>query len=253
MVCMLVGCYNAADKPIIEDRLPQANTTIAELKRYVGNGAVRIAEPITLRGHITSSDEEKNFYSSFMVEDCSGAVEVMVGYPTLFGLYPEGLEVALTIEGCAARHSRGVLQIGRHSEQAEPYDIDYLESRERVDEVVHSGLWVEPTTAQDIDIRDITPNDCGRLVLIDSLKLVASTSIDTLTMTLHDAVWRGTSLYIDPRGDSLSIYTRDYATFADNKLPHTLRSVTGILESGNYDGHSVYNLKMRYESDAVAY
>ena len=72
-------------------------------------------------------------------------------------------------------------------------------------------------------------------------------------MTLHDAVWRGTSLYIDPRGDSLTIYTRDYATFADNKLPHTLRSVTGILESGDYDGHPVYNLKMRYESDAVAY
>ena len=42
---VLVGCYNAADKPIIEDCLPQANTTIAELKRYVGNGAVRIAEP----------------------------------------------------------------------------------------------------------------------------------------------------------------------------------------------------------------
>ncbi|MBP3432364.1 MAG: hypothetical protein J6K40_01370 [Alistipes sp.] len=253
MILMLVGCYNAADKPIIEDNLPRANSTVAELKRDIGRGTDRIMEPITLRGRITSSDEEKNFYSSFMVEDLTGAVEVMVGYPTLFGLYPEGLEVALTIEGCAVIYTRGVLQIGRRAEQSSLYGIDYLESRERVDEVVHSGISVEPITAKDIDIRNVTPDICGRLVRIDSLSLVASSSIDTLTMTLDDAVWRGTALYTDPRSDSLTIYTRDYATFADNALPHTLRSVTGIIESGEYDGHTLNNLKMRYESDAVAY
>ena len=253
MVLMLVGCYNVADKPLIEDILPQSNSSIAELRQDIVRGTERVEEPITLRGRITSSDKEKNFYSSFTVEDATGAVEVMVGYPTLHGLYPEGLEVALTIEGCAAVYTRGVLQIGRYSEQSNLYDIDYLESRERVDEVVHSGLSVEPITARDIDICDITPNDCGRLVRIDSLKLVASTSIDFLTMTLDDAVWRGTSLYTDPRGDSLTIYTRDYATFADNALPNILHSVSGILESGKFDGQPIYTLKMRYESDAVAY
>lgn len=250
---MLVGCYNVADKPVIEDSLPSANCTMAEFRRIVGRGTDNITEHITLRGRITSSDEEKNFYSSFTVEDKTGAVEVMVGYPTLHGLYPEGLEVALTIEGCAAVPTRGVVQIGRRAELSSYFAVDYLENRTRVDKVVHSGLTIEPISAEDVDIRNITPDICGRLVHIDSLSLVASSSIDTLTMTLGDAVWRGTALYTDPRGDSIAIYTRDYATFAEHTLPQALHSVTGILESGGFDGHMVYNLKMRYESDAVAY
>ena len=253
MVSMLVGCYNAADKPIIEDSLPAANCTMADFRNIVGRGTDVITEPITLRGRITSSDEEENFYGSFTVEDNTGAVEVMVGYPTLHGLYPEGLEVALTIKDCAAVPTRGVVQIGRRAELSSHFAVDYLESRTRVDKVVHCGISVEPTVAESVDIRNITPNICGRLVRVDSLNLIASTSIDALTMTLDDALWRGTSLYTDPRGDSITIYTRNYAQYAESALPSTLRSVTGIIESSTYDGHPIYNMRMRYESDAVAY
>lgn len=253
MVSMLVGCYNAADKPLIEDSPLVANCSMARFREMAGRGVDHIDEDIILKGRITSSDEEHNFYSSFTVEDPTGAVEVMVGYSILHGIYPEGLEVALRVKGCAATLSHDVIQIGRRAEQSSLNDIDYLESRQRVDEVIHTTLSTAPITPQDIDIRNITPNICGRLIRVDSLTLIASSSIDTLTMTLADAVWRGTSLYTDPRGDSLTIYTRDYATFAEIALPHTLHAVTGIVNSGKVDGHTVYNLRMRYESDAVAY
>ena len=229
------------------------NMTLAELRGLWHGATFEVTKPMVVSGVVTSSDRAGNFYHTFTIADETAAAEIRAGMRDLHNPYPIGCRLWVRLEGCAVGVERGVLQIGRYSEQSSLYDIDYLESRERVDEVVHSGLSVEPITARDIDICDITPNDCGRLVRIDSLKLVASTSIDFLTMTLDDAVWRGTSLYTDPRGDSLTIYTRDYATFADNALPNILHSVSGILESGKFDGQPIYTLKMRYESDAVAY
>lgn len=253
MVSMLVGCYNAADKPVIEDTLPVANCTMAEFRRIVGSGADKIGEPITLRGRITSSDEEDNFYGSLIVEDATGAVEVMVGYPTLHALYPEGLEVALAIEGCSAAPTRGIVQIGRKAAPSSYYAVDYLESRERVDEVIRRGLSVERVAPKNIEIGAMGIDLCGRLATVDSLRLVASTSIDTLTMTLDDAVWRGTALFTDPRGDTLAIFTRDYADFADRAIPSALQSATGIVEQNRQGSRPAYNLRMRYESDAVGY
>lgn len=252
-MCVLVGCYNAADKPHIEDNLPNANTTMADFKERVGRGNDNIREPITLRGRVTSSDEEDNFYGSLTVEDGTAAVEVMVGYHTLHGLYPEGMELALTVEGCAAHTTRGVMQIGRRADPSSYYAVDYLETRQRVDEVIHPSLSIEPIAPHNIDIRNLCREECGRLVLIDSLSLIASSSIDPATMTLDDALWRGSSLFTDPRGDSIVIFTRNYADFANNPMPRELKSVTGIVEEGLYGGRAVYNLSMRYESDAVAY
>lgn len=252
-MCVLVGCYNAADKPLIEDNLPNANCTMADFRKFIKRGNDNIREPITLRGRVTSSDEEDNFYGSLTVEDGTAAVEVMVGYHTLHGLYPEGMELALTIEGCAAHLTHGVVQIGRRADPSSYYAVDYLETRQRVDEVIHPSLSIEPIAPHNIEICNLGSEVCGRLVLIDSLTLIASSSIDPATMTLDDAIWRGSSLFTDPRGDSIVIFTRNYADFANNPMPQALRSVTGIVEEGLYGGGSVYNLSMRYESDAVAY
>lgn len=256
LIVLLVGCYNTADKPIITPSLDSATATIAALRsKVVGSHGVEITERVYLRGRVVSSDAEQNFYRSIVVEDDTGAVEVMLGLQSTSAIYPEGLEVALLLEGCYAGYYRGVLQVGRRAEAYDYSEVDYIGTREGVDKVVIRSTDVAPRSPQRMRIADLQRSMCGRLVKIDSLHLCASTSIDTLEgETLEDARWRGYSLFKDSRGDSIAVRTRSYASFADRPIPREIRSIRGIIEFGSYDdADECYHIVMRYEEDCSVY
>lgn len=256
LIVLLVGCYNTADKPLITPSLDGATTTIAELRnRVVGSRGVEISEYVCLRGRVISSDAEQNFYRSIVVDDNTGAVEVMLGVQMSSALYPEGLEVALMLEGCYASYYRGVLQVGRKAAAYDYVEVDYIGTREAVDRVVVRSMDVTPRSPKRLRIAELERSMCGRLVAIDSLKLCASTSIDTLAgETLLDARWRGYSLFRDSYGDSIAIRTRSYASFANEPIPHDTLSLRGIVEFGSYDGaEECYHIVMRYEEDCSTY
>ncbi|MBR4964276.1 MAG: hypothetical protein IKZ32_02860 [Alistipes sp.] len=256
VLLMLVGCYNVADKPIIETQLPQPTTTIDVLRNdIVGRGGVTITEDICLYGRVVSSDAESNFYGSIVVEDDGGAVEVMIGRSLLDAAYPPGLLVALCIKGCYADYSRGVLQVGAKAAEYDYMPVDYLGSPEATDRVVHRSCSVEPVAPRHVRIARLCEDMCGMLLSVDSLVLVGSSSIDTLAGDLlADAVWSGYALFKDRTGDSIAVYTQDYARYANNHIPTDSISIVGILQRSKYtNGRECYFLKMRYESDCTTY
>lgn len=253
---LLVGCYNTADKPLITPSLPTPTTTIAELRsRVVGSHSIAIEHYVCLRGRVVSSDYDQNFYRSIVVEDGTGAVEVRLGVDMSSALYPEGLDVALMLEGCYAGYYRGVLQIGRKAEAYDYATVDYIGTREGVDRVVVRSTDVATSEPRRLGVTQLDGSMCGRLVVIDSLKLYSSTSIDTLEgETLVDARWRGYSLFRDSRGDSIAVRTRNSARFADELIPHDTLALRGIVEWGSYDGaKECFHIVMRYEEDYSVY
>lgn len=229
-------------------------TTIEHLRtRIVGSGGVVLRDSITVSGCVISSDADDNFYRTFIVDDGTGAVELMAGLYGLDRLYPLGTRVMLHLRGCYADYGYGVLQVGRKAEAYESYGVDYLGSREALDRVVERGSEVEAIVAEHRFISELSEADLGRLVHIRSLHLVDSSSIDTLLGdTLDDAVWRGYALFKSDNGDSIAVYTRNYATFAGHPIPRGELSISGILQWGKYDGRrECYQLKMRYEQDCI--
>ena len=71
---------------------------------------------------------------------------------------------------------------------------------------------------------------------------------------LADACWRGYSLFKSKSGDSIAVYTRDYARFAESAIPLGEVSLSGIVEWAKYNGGSeCYQLKMRYAEDCIEY
>lgn len=254
---LLVGCYNSSDKPSIIPTIEEANLSISNLRSdVVGNRAVTINDDIVLRGRVTSSDREDNFYRTIFVEDATGAVEVMVGLSPLYSLYPEGVEVALHLRGCRADYWRGVLQIGVEALGSTVNSVDYITLREGVDRIVRRGADVSPLRPEVVNISDLRREMCGRLVCVEDITAVASTSIDTLAgQSLRDAYWRGSAMFKDSRGDSIAVEVSDYARFANAALPLSPVTVTGILEWGSYAGGAkeCYHLTMRYEEDCSAY
>lgn len=253
---VLVSCYNVADKPHIYSYLPAATTTIASLKsRIVGTHAHEIEHDVVVVGRVVSSDAEDNYYRSMMVDDGTAAVEVMMGISPLAADYPEGLMVALRLEGCYAAYQRGVAVAGCQAPAYESFDIGYLASREAIDRVVVRSNDVAVVEPRNLRISDLQRDDCGRLVRIDGLCVVASSNVDTLAgETMCDARWRGYALFKDGAGDSIAVYTRDYARYSEEYIPLDEVSLTGIVEWASYNGgKECYQLKMRYESDCVDY
>lgn len=253
---MLVGCYNAADESRISHHLPNATTTVANMRRdIVGAKPHLIDHDMVVVGSIISSDRDDNFYRSIVVDDGTGAIEVMMGIAPLAADYPEGLRVALCMEGCCVSYQRGVMVVGVQNPDYESYEIGYLASREAVDRVVVRGDDLALLEPRAVNISELTSAECGRLVRIDSLHLVATTSIDTLYgEVLADACWRGYSLFKSKSGDSIAVYTRDYARFAEGAIPLGEVSLSGIVEWAKYNGgEECYQLKMRYAEDCIEY
>lgn len=250
---LLVGCYNGADRPVIVPELPVPTTTIARLHDVVGRGSAVLGNDIVVEGRVVSSDEDDNFYRTLVVESDGAAVEVMVGLTELAAHYPEGLRVALTLDGCYADYRYGVLQVGRKGIGS--YAVDYLSSREATDRVITRSTDVERLEPEVIDINALNRDMCGRLVTVEALHLVAASSVDkSKDEVLDDARWAGYTLFKDERGDSIALYTREYARYAAERVPKERVTITGILQWGKYDGGGeCYQLKMRYAEDCARY
>lgn len=250
------GCSNRADEPTLSPTLPVATLTIAQLHDYASTvGAVTIDHDAIIHGRVTSSDEASNFYRSLTVEDDTGGVEVLIARYNLHTHYPEGLKVALRLSGCAMGYEYGVLQLGQRGVTPEEYDVEYIESPELIDRVVVRSDDIAPRIAQRRHITELNEATCGMFVRIDSLQLVGSTSIDTLlNQGLDMATWRGHSMFVDNNNDTLVVYTRDGATYASRPIPTSELSLQGIVYYAKHpNNRNYYQLKMRHESDCVAY
>ena len=254
MIFVLIGCHKVTDKFVFEHSLPVSTNSIAHLRdSYVGVGGVTIVDNVVVVGRVTSTDSEDNFYGSVVVEDESGAVEVVIGTVNLDADYPLGLRVALRLQGCYADYSRGVLQVGSKPSVYDYLSVGNLASPERVDSVVLRSVDVEPIVPHQTTIADLQGSMCGRLVEIQGLMLMDSSSVDTLAgEDLSRAVWRGYSMFRDAVGDTIAVYTRDYARYAEHRIPADSVNIVGILQRDKYrGGEECYYIKMRYEADCT--
>lgn len=253
---LLGGCYNSSTPPTINQELPVANCHVADLRDRAGHEEVVVVEQdMVVVGRVTSSDRDDNFFRTMCVEDISGGIEVMVGLDRLHTTYPEGLLVALRLKGCSIGYRYGVLQVGTTAPSYESYDIDYLHSKVDVQRVVQRSNDIEIVTPTKRHIAELREEMCGELTLIENIELIESTSIDTLQHEpLENATWRGYALFTDANHDTLMVYTRNYAQYADKKIPLDRVSLHGIVQYGKHpNGREYYQLKMRYEEDCTLY
>ncbi len=252
---LVLGCSDMAE-PALGGLMPMATTTMERLRdEIVGNRSALIAEDVVVEGYVISSDEDDNFYRTLVVDDGTAAVEVMMGLTPLHATYPMGLRVALCLRDCYAAYSYGVLQIGRRAEEYESYAVEYLGSREAADRVVRRGTEVVDIRAMRRAIKELSDADLGRFVEIGGLHLVASSSVDTHAgEQLEDALWGGYAMFKDEHGDSVAVYTRSYARYAERYIPSGEVTLRGLVQWGRYNGgKECYQLKMRYETDCTPY
>ena len=120
-----------------------------------------------------------------------------------------------------------------------------------------ASLDIDPISPITSKISSLNSSMYGRFVHIDSLRLIDASSIDTLRGDdLRDARWYGYALFRDKQGDSIVVYTSDYATYADNSIPQGYVAIQGIVQASLASDHyaaSLPQLKMRYAEDCSTY
>ena len=251
LMLTVFGCNNPKE-PVIEGDITPRTATIATLRQQIGTVSGRtIDHNVIVQGRVTSSDKDGNFYRSLVIEDESGAMEIMVGLYDLYTLYPEGTLLSLNLKGCATDYDYGILRAGAKAHAYDSYDVTYISSREDIDRVIERSRDVAPIEPRHTTISELSNRACGELIRIEGLELRHTTSIDTLQgMTLADATWRGYALFFDTMGDSIAVYTSENSRFAKSSIPTTPISITGILQHGPYNGgKECLQLKMRYATD----
>ena len=241
-ILLAAGCYDAPYGEPDEGAQPPRHTeTIATLrKRYPGK-TLLLEGDIIVEGIVTSSDEGRNFYRSFCIEEEGAGIEIMAGIDQLHNDYPVGCRVSLSLKGMALGESRGVLQIGRMPAPESGYATDYIGSKPALDRIVtRHGETLLPTEPAAYEIRNLTTEQCGTLVRIGPVLYRPE--------ELSEATWAGYKRFVDEKGAEIYTYVRNYARFAEEEVPFEPVMLAGILQ---YDetGEGRYIIKLRDEKD----
>lgn len=248
MALMTVTCRDF-DTPSQENKsemLP--NITIAELNRLIGDKALTISESLRIAGVVTSTDRESNFHKTFTIEDATGGVEIMAGIYGLHNVYPEGCYLCLELAECGVGRHYGVLQVGLPAKAYSGYPTDYFSSRVMLDRHIFCHNLISPIEPQRLTPAELDPTMCGRLVRIDGLTLTSHLHPEVWEVN-REGTWHGYNFFSTTEGETIVVYTSDYATYADHTIPQGEVSISGILQYGKIDGEELFMIKMRQESD----
>lgn len=240
---LLAGCYDRHDEPPLHFDTPAASTTIGELHRLLADGATTVEGSVTVRGVVTSSDRDGNFYRTLTLQDGERAIELLAGIDDLHRIYPVGTQLTLDLRGLRLARRSGVLQAGRAAKPYAPYPTDFIGSRAALDRCVcRSGT--APVEPLHLTLPIADPALCGVLVTLEGLHFAPQ--------EIEECRWAGTKRFADDAGHEIRVLTRDYARYADHEIPMGRVTLTGILQRAGESEEAPYQLKMRSETDCKA-
>ncbi len=253
-VLFMFGCdYNkfedVTEQSGAEDKVDSVGyISLARLKSFYVEGGVTLTTDAVVRGVVTANDVADNFYKKIVIQDSTGAVAIALGQYDLHNYYPLGTAVSVRIRGLRLGMVDNMLHLGLGSESDEVAEIATVALMNKYLFDVKKGAELQPVVRK---ISELTTMDIGRLVKVEGL--VADLSVwrrwaqsekysplgyaRAVDMAAMDSEWR-----------TIYIYTSGYAQFADQLVPESTFSVTGIVLKKN---NSEFRIQMRSLADVV--
>ena len=204
-------------------------TTLAALHALHTGQVVTIDEDLVVAGRVTTSDAAGNFYRSLLIEEGEASLEVLVALDRLHNDYPLGAKVYVRLQGLSLGRRLGVLQAGHKADPASGFEIDYIPSKAAAHKhLTRSAAPLAELLPKSLTLGELSPKLCGLRIRLKDLHHVPESTDESPFLA-------GYHRYEDAEGHAIYLYVRDYADFAQQPLPATISSVTGILQ---YDARS---------------
>ncbi|MGN0007665.1 MAG: DUF5689 domain-containing protein [Alistipes sp.] len=244
------GCYDTHRTPSDDAPIAAATTTIGKIRRLCNGHSVDVATDAVVVGRVTTTDAAGNFNRSLFVEDDTGGIEIMAGTYDLCRKYPQGVKLAVLLNGCRVGFTDGVLQTGLQPEPYASYTVGYFMAEPVIDRHVQRSNDRTEIAPATISLDETDESLCGRLVRIAGLKYAPIASATDENTDTALPTMAGYNRFIDAMGRTVYTFVRDYADFADEPLPLDEIAVTGILLYGTVPNDSKqYIVKPRTASD----
>lgn len=202
-----------------------ANTSIAELKAlYLPGKLTKIEDDIIIRGVVVADDRSGNFYRSFVFQDASGGIEVLINLTDYYNFYPIGRELAINCQGLYLGEYNGVVQLGGYTylEGGSEQLGDIVDFNQRISRGMIIGA-PEPAVRT---ITSLGPQDISTLIKLENVEF----SFSEAGLTFSDAFGRQTlnRTIQDCGGNTIVLRTSGFATFANEAIPEGNGSLTAI-------------------------
>ena len=231
------------------DPTVNSNTNIATLREHYYDDNVVIKDDMVITGRVTANDSSGNFYKTFVLQDITGAVEIYAGLYDLHNIYRIGQQVTVYLKGCCMDMYNGVLRIGLEPDEwngwLRPFGSRYL-----IDKYVFRDMNIQEPIPYKTTIDGLTPDMCGVLIKIDGV--IHDDTVGNKWFYDDESSYSSIHVqrFVDSEKKEIYVATSRYADFADEEIPDSVLSLTGILQYGDFDYLSdSYVIVLRNEND----
>ena len=232
MTLWLVACREP--NPLeYEPEVHPERVSVAYLKSLYRTAPVRVDRALRIEGRIVANDFNGNLHNELCVADSTGGIIVRLDADRLYRRFAKGAKVAVRCNGLWLGSSGGTIELG--AAPTGEYEVDPIPT----DDI---GLYLSTDSinqikvaARSLTIAECVPEYVSTLVRVEGVQFVdeelplgwCDTVIDSLT---GEPITVATVRHlVDPRGDTIDVYTSPYADFARSPLPSGSGSIEGLL------------------------
>lgn len=216
---LLTGCgydrFGSLPPSPPSEMLP--NTDLGTLRTLYQEQNIDLPADLVVGGMVTSCDSAGNFYKMIVIQSESVAVGILTGLYDTYAAYKPGQQVVFRADSLRLGIRDGILCIGAPDNTGS--GVDYLNSEPLLRRRLVRAEQTDMTDTLRLTIPNVTPALAGRLVRVTG---------GTFTQG-GKQTWSGERTYSEQRGVSLTVYTSEYATFANDLLPEGAVELTGIV------------------------
>lgn len=222
MALVFTGCEKTFDEPPYpQDPDITPTHTIKQLQQMYTNAPVTINEDVILSGIVVGSDSTGNLFKKIVVQDETAGIDIEIDQSNLFNTYPVGKRVFIYAKGLTLATYGGMLELGLGvNDQNQPVRIP----GSVISQYIATGTSRNVVMPIEVTIDQLNENYQNMLVK------VLGVEFSNLNDTYADAVNKLTTnrTIKDCKGNTLSVRTSGYASFAGEKVAQGNGSITGI-------------------------
>lgn len=215
------------DEPPVtgEDPDIQANATIAELKALLVSGQlVEIVDDLVVDGIVVADDRSGNYFRSFIFQDETGGIEILINLTDAYNYYPIGRRLFIKCKGLWLGNDNGIIQLGGYKYREGGADL--LGDIINLNRHILRGSFVGAPEPKVVTINSLGAGDVSTLVKLENVEFA---SVE-LGQTYADPVGRRTlnRTVQDCDGNTIVVRSSGFAEFAGETVAEGNGSLTAI-------------------------
>ncbi|HPH85341.1 MAG TPA: DUF5689 domain-containing protein [Ferruginibacter sp.] len=235
MLVGVIGSMSACKKSFDEPPGPAdpnivANTSIADLKALhtVPRNYDIITNDVIISGIITADDKSGNFYKQLVIQDTTGAIQILLDANSLYGTYPVGRRIYVYCKGLCISDYNSTMQLGVKATVAGNPSLEGIPATS-ISNYVKGGSINNPVVPIPVTLGQLNSN--MQSIYNNALvKLEGFQFTDTMKTYADTSVYKSTTndSIIDCNNVKTIVRTSAYANFAAKRVPAGNGSITAI-------------------------